>query len=385
MKITKLFKSFLESEKSGGLVLIICTLISISIANSPLTGYYASLWHFQIGAHSVEHWINDGLMAIFFLLVGLELIKEIYEGELADIRKALLPIGGAIGGMLVPAAIYLIFNYNTTTHSGFGIPMATDIAFALGILSLLGNKVPVTLKIFLTALAVIDDLGAIIVIAIFYTSSLIWANLFIALGIFTLLLILNKCFKINNLIPYILGGIVMWYFMLHSGIHATIAGVLLAFAIPYKKKTDNSPSHRMQHWLHYPVAFVILPLFALANTAIVIEGKWHEAILEPYALGIIGGLVLGKPLGIVAACFIMVKLKICSLPRLLKWKHLTGVSILGGIGFTMSIFVTLLAFDDHSIINNAKLMILLASFLSACFGYIWLKETLKNNNRHTIL
>lgn len=173
--------------------------------------------------------------------------------------------------------------------------------------------------------------------------------------------------------------------MLHSGIHATIAGVLLAFAIPYKKKTDNSPSHRMQHWLHYPVAFVILPLFALANTAIVIEGKWHEAILEPYALGIIGGLVLGKPLGIVAACFIMVKLKICSLPRLLKWKHLTGVSILGGIGFTMSIFVTLLAFDDHSIINNAKLMILLASFLSACFGYIWLKETLKNNNRHTIL
>lgn len=382
MKITKLLKDFIESEKSGGLVLIFCTLVSILLANSQIANSYSSIWNFDIGSHSFEHWINDGLMAIFFLLVGLELVKEIYEGELANVKKALLPIGGAIGGMLIPAAIYMIFNYNMPTHTGFGIPMATDIAFALGILSLLGNRVPFPLKIFLTALAVIDDLGAIIVIAIFYTSTLAWTNLIIALSIFILLMILNKIFKINNLIPYLLGGIVMWYFMLHSGIHATIAGVLLAFAIPYKRGITKSPSHIMQHWLHYPVAFIILPLFALANTAIVIERGWSEAILEPYALGIIAGLIIGKPLGIVCACFIMVKLRICALPRILKWKQLIGVAILGGIGFTMSIFVTLLAFDDPQIINDAKLMILLASLVSAIIGYLWLNTALDKQHEN---
>lgn len=372
MRITKLFKDFIDSEKSGGLVLIVCTLISIFLANSLISDKYLSIWHISIGSHSLEHWINDGLMAIFFLLVGLELIKEIHEGELANIKKALLPISGAIGGMIVPAAIYLTFNWGTPTQSGAGIPMATDIAFALGILSLLGNRVPFPLKIFLTALAVIDDLGAIIVIAVFYTSTIMWSNLIISLSVFILLLILNKILKVNHLLPYLIGGAVMWYFMLHSGIHATIAGVLLAFAIPYRKGVGNSPSHRMQRWLHHPVAFIILPLFALANTAIIIDGGWSSAFGEPFSIGIIAGLIIGKPLGIVLACFVMVKLKICSLPRIISWKHLIGVGILGGIGFTMSIFVTLLAFDDAVIISDAKLMILIASFVSGIIGYFWL-------------
>ncbi|WP_165020173.1 Na+/H+ antiporter NhaA [Dysgonomonas sp. ZJ279] len=377
MRIKHTLTDFIESEKSGGLVLIVCTLISILLANSSIGQSYLAAWHFDLGGHSIEHWINDGLMAIFFLLVGLELVEEIYEGQLASLRSALLPISGALGGMLIPAGIYIALNVGTATTSGFGIPMATDIAFALGILSLLGSRVPVSLKIFLTALAVIDDLGAIIVIAIFYTSSLAWTNLFLALGIFAALMILNKVFKVKNLIPYILGGIVMWYFMLHSGIHATIAGVLLAIAIPYEKKTGNSPCHRMQRWLHYPVAFIILPLFALANTAIVLEGNWDKALGEPFALGIILGLVIGKPLGITLFAFLSIKLKLCKLPKGLRWRDMIGVGMLGGIGFTMSIFVTLLAFDDIHIINEAKLMILLASLAAGILGYTWLNRVLK--------
>lgn len=386
MKIEKILsgrtlRAFMESEKSGGLVLIVCTFISILIANSSMSDHYLSIWDFHAGGHSVADWINDGLMAVFFLLIGLELIQEVHEGELSNIKRAMLPVSGALGGMLIPAGIYMFFNFGTATHAGFGIPMATDIAFALGILSLLGNRVPTSLKVFLTALAVIDDLGAIIVIAVFYTTSLSWVNLLIALAIFIVLLVLNKKFHITNMIPYIMGGIIMWYFMLNSGIHATIAGVLLAITIPFTKGDKKSLSNKWQHALHYPVAFIILPLFALANTAIVIEGSWDQSIGEPFALGILLGLIIGKPLGITLFSFISVKSGLCSLPKGAKWKELSGIGILGGIGFTMSIFITLLAFKgDMHYINESKLMILLASLASGIIGYTWLNYVLKVKN-----
>ncbi|MBK5720832.1 Na+/H+ antiporter NhaA [Dysgonomonas sp. Marseille-P4677] len=375
-------KNFMESEKSGGLTLIICTLISILLANSSLGQSYLSAWNFHLGSHSVAEWINDGLMAIFFLLVGLELIQEIHEGELSNLKRAMLPVSGALGGMIIPAGIYMAFNFGTDTHAGFGIPMATDIAFALGILSLLGNRVPTSLKVFLTALAVIDDLGAIVVIAIFYTTSLSWISLLIALAIFGILLLLNKKFHVTNMIIYIIGGIAMWYFMLHSGIHATIAGVLFAITIPFKKRDPKCLSNKMQHALHYPVAFIILPLFALANTAMVIEGNWDQSIGEPFALGILSGLIVGKPLGITLFSFISVKSGLCSLPRGVKWNGMLGAGMLGGIGFTMSIFITLLAFKgDVHYINESKLMILLASLASGIIGYTWLNYVLNKENK----
>lgn len=373
-------RRFMESEKSGGLTLIVCTLISILLANSSIGEGYRGIWGFHAGSHTVAEWINDGLMAIFFLLVGLELIQEIYEGELSNIKRAMLPISGALGGMLIPAAIYMSLNFGTDTHAGFGIPMATDIAFALGVLSLLGNRVPVSLKVFLTALAVIDDLGAIIVIAIFYTTSLAWVYLIIALGMFVLLLILNKKFNVTNLIPYLIGGVIMWYCMLHSGVHATIAGVLLAITIPFRRGDAKCLSNRMQHALHYPVAFIVLPIFALANTAMVIEGNWDQSVGEPFAKGILLGLIVGKPLGITLLSFISVKTGLCALPRGVNWKALLGAGMLGGIGFTMSIFITLLAFKGNAhYINESKLMILLASLASGIIGYAWLSNVLKRS------
>lgn len=374
----------MESEKSGGLTLIVCTLISILLANSAFIGNeYRAFWETDLGSHSIADWINDGLMAIFFLLVGLELIQEIYEGELSNVKRAMLPISAALGGMLIPAAIYMSLNFGTDTHAGFGIPMATDIAFALGVLSLLGNRVPISLKVFLTALAVIDDLGAIIVIAIFYTSNLAWVYLLIALSIFAILLLLNKKFKIHNLAIYIVGGIAMWYCMLHSGVHATIAGVLLAITIPFKKKDPNCLSNKMQSALHYPVAFAILPIFALANTAMLIEGNWDQSIGEPFALGIILGLIVGKPIGIALFSFLSVKSGLCALPRGVNWKAILGAGMLGGIGFTMSIFITLLAFKGNMhYINESKLMILLASLASGIIGYTWLNYILRKNKNH---
>ena len=376
MKATQLYKDFFESEKSGGLVLIAFTLMSLLIANSGFGNSYIHLWETQFAGHSIEHWINDGLMTIFFLLIGLELEREIYKGELSHIKDALLPIFGALGGMLVPALIFLLFNFGTNTQSGAGIPMATDIAFALGILSLLGNRVPTSLKIFLTALAVIDDLGAIIIIAVFYTKTLLWANLLIALGIFTFLLILNRL-KVNNLIPYLIGGVIMWYFMLHSGVHATITGVLLAFAIPFGDGGEKSPSYVLQHFLHKPVAFIIMPIFALANTAIVIGSDFNSIISQNYSVGIALGLIIGKPLGIITILFLAIKLKFCQLPNELNWKSILGVGFLAGIGFTMSIFITLLAFEDETIINNSKFIILLSSLIAGIIGFVALKLSLK--------
>lgn len=376
MRLTKLFNAFFNSEKAGGLILVFVTILSLVLANSNLQTEYIDLWHFNLGGHSIVHWINDGLMTIFFLLIGLELEREIYQGELSDIKNASLPIFGAIGGMIVPATLFLMLNYGTDTQAGAGIPMATDIAFAIGILSLLGNRVPTSLKIFLTALAVIDDLGAIVVIAIFYTTSLALTNLFIAMGIFGVLLVLNRL-KIHNLVPYLIGGVAMWYFMLHSGVHATITGVLLAFAIPFSNGGERSPSYILQHFLHKPVAFFILPLFAVANTCITIGDTWQSGLGQTNSLGILAGLVIGKPLGIFLFSFIGTGLGLCVMPSDLKWKNIVGAGFLGGIGFTMSIFITLLAFDNDDMVNNSKIAILIASFIAGIIGFIFLKLTLK--------
>lgn len=376
MILTRLYKEFFDSEKAGGIILVFVTVCSLILANSAWQTNYINLWQFNLGGHSIVHWINDGLMTIFFLLIGLELEREIYQGELSNIKNASLPILGAIGGMLIPAGLFLLLNFGTGTQSGAGIPMATDIAFAIGVLSLLGNRVPATLKIFLTALAVIDDLGSIIVIAIIYTTSISFVYLFIALGIFGFLLILNRL-KVHNLIPYLIGGVAMWYFMLHSGVHATITGVLLAFAIPFGNGSEKSPSYILQHFLHKPVAFFILPLFAIANTCIAIGDSWQSGLVQTSSLGIIVGLVIGKPLGIWLFSFIGVGLGLCALPTDLKWNNIIGAGFLGGIGFTMSIFITLLAFDNIEIINNSKIAILIASFIAGTIGFIFLKLTLK--------
>lgn len=374
--MTKLFLKFFESEKAGGIVLVVVTILSLFLANSVWQTEYIAFWHHHIGSHSLVDWINDGLMAIFFLLIGLELEREIYDGELSDIKNASLPLFGALGGMMVPAGIYLFLNFGTPTQSGAGIPMATDIAFAIGILSLLGNRVPTSLKIFLTALAVIDDLGAIMVIAIFYTKSISFFHLGIAMGIWVVLLVLNRL-KIRNLIPYLVGGFIMWYFMMQTGIHATITGVLVAFAIPFGNGDEKSTSYILQDFLHYPVAFFILPLFALANTCIPLGDHLIPSLLHTNSIGIILGLVIGKPLGIVLFSLLGVSIGWCTLPGDLKWKNIVGAGFLGGIGFTMSIFITLLAFDDAAVIDYSKIAILVASLVAGCIGFYFLKATLK--------
>lgn len=376
MRLTKLFTSFFESEKGGGLILLICTAFSLVISNTSFSESYFDIWHYPVANHSFEHWINDGLMAIFFLMIGLELEREVYIGELSKIKDAILPVSGALGGMLFPALIFFLFNVGTKTQSGIGIPMATDIAFALGILSLVGKKVPNSLKVFLTALAVIDDLGAIIVIALFYTKTLYFANLMISLAIFAGLLVLNRM-KVYHLWIYLVAGVFMWYFMLNSGVHATITGVLLAFAIPFQDGTEKTISYKLQHFLHKPVVYLILPLFALCNTAIIIGPDWLHNFSENYSLGIIFGLVFGKPIGIVLVSVLVVKFGIAKLPKDISLNKLIGVGFLGGIGFTMSIFISLLAFEDAEIINNAKFMILVASTLSGIIGFLWLKKTCK--------
>jgi NhaA family Na+:H+ antiporter len=374
-KLSKTFTRFFASEKSSGILLIACTAFSLAITNSVIGTGYSRIWHSYVGGLSVEHWINDALMAVFFLLIGLELERELYVGELSDFKNALLPIFAAVGGICLPALIHFLLNYGTPSQAGVGIPMATDIAFALGILALLGNRVPASLKIFLTALAVMDDLGAIIVIAVFYTAKLSLAYLLGALLVFGALVVLNRL-RVMSMTPYLIGGAVMWFLMLKSGVHATIAGVLLAFAIPFTAKDDDetSPSHRLEHLLHRPVAFLILPLFALANTGIIIGGDWFQSLLTSNSAGILLGLLLGKPVGITLISFIAVSIGVCRLPLDLNWKHVFGAGLLGGIGFTMSIFITNLAFAGQSpIINSSKMAILLASLTAGTAGFLWLK------------
>lgn len=388
MILTKLYKEFFNSKKAGGLILIAMTILSLFLANSPWQYGYADFWNLKFSGHTTVHWINDGLMSIFFLLIGLELEREIYQGELSNLKKASLPIFGALGGMIIPAAIYLLLNFGTNTQSGAGVPMATDIAFAIGILSLLGKRVPASLKIFLTAMAVIDDLGAIIIIAVAYSTSLSIINLLIALGIFCFLLILNRL-KVHNLIPYLFGGVIMWYFMSISGIHPTLSGILLAFTIPFGDGSEKSPSYILQHILHKPVALIILPLFALANTGIKIESNLLNGLSQEYGLGIMAGLAIGKPLGIWLFSLIGVCIGMSSLPSDLNWNIIIGVGFLGGIGFTMSIFINNLAFDIPEIVNTAKIAIFIGSFVAGAIGLFWLKITLQKprivENNHDLI
>jgi NhaA family Na+:H+ antiporter len=383
MKASKLFSEFFNSEKSSGILLIVCTVLSLCLANFLIGQPYLDFWHSKIGfavkgidLHlSIEHWINDGLMTIFFLLIGLEIERELYDGELSSIKNASLPIAAAIGGMAIPALFHFMLNNGTPAQNGFGIPMATDIAFALGILSLAGKRVPLSLKIFLTALAIIDDLGAILIIAIFYTEGLQTTYLFIALGLFALLLLLNRL-KVYQLRWYLLGGVLMWYCMLQSGVHATITGVLLAFAIPFMGGKKESISYRLQHWLHKPVAFLVVPLFAFANTGIIISGNFREIVLNNNSLGIMAGLVLGKPIGILLFCLLAIKLKIARLPEGVNWLKLAAAGTLAGIGFTMSIFITLLAFDSNDMVQYSKIAILISSLVAGIAGFLLLKKSL---------
>ncbi|MDA8126158.1 MAG: Na+/H+ antiporter NhaA [Deltaproteobacteria bacterium] len=381
-KLTKLFVEFFESEKASGILLIFCTVASIIIANSSFGKDYSAFWHakagFAIGdalylKYSLEHWINDGLMAIFFLLIGLEIERELYVGELSSLKNASLPIIAAIGGMIVPTLLHFLFNRGTETASGAAIPMATDIAFALGVVALLGQRVPASIRIFLASLAIIDDLGAVLVIALFYVGDFSLLYLILALGIFAGLLILNRL-GVNGLSFYLIPGCIMWYFMLRSGVHATIAGVLLAFAVPFRLGDHESPSYKLQHFLHKPVAFIIVPLFVLANTGIVLTGNWLDGLATLNCLGIFAGLFVGKPLGIVLFSFLAIQAGLSRLPGNVLWRHIIGAGFLGGIGFTMSIFITLLAFANPEVVQSSKIGILLSSLLAGAVGFLILNR-----------
>ena len=371
-----MFQRFFDSEKTGGFLLILCTLISLAVTNSPIGADYVGLWQTHVGGLSLDQWINDALMAVFFLLIGLELERELYSGELSTMQSALLPMFAALGGMLAPALIHYSLNAGTPWQAGFGIPMATDIAFAIGVLAILGKRIPASLKVFVVAFAVIDDLGAIVIIAAFYTAQLSVGYLAGALAVWVLLIGMNRLFRVMSLALYLLGGVLMWFLVLKSGVHATIAGVMLAFAIPFSAKVEDekSPSHRLEHFLHKPVAFIVLPLFALANTAIFIGADWMQDLSSANSLGIIAGLLLGKPLGVSLLCFVAVASGLCRLPPDLRWPHIVGAGILGGIGFTMSIFITNLAFSGNAdAINASKMAILVASLTAGTVGFLWFR------------
>jgi NhaA family Na+:H+ antiporter len=370
----------LNNEQLSGLLLISCTVISMFIANSHLGAFYLRFWDKEYGfglgdivlRKSILHWINDGLMTIFFLYVGLEIKKEILSGHLSHIKSAMLPVFGAFGGMLFPFLIYTGINYGSQGASGAGIPVATDIAFAIAALSLLGKRVPPQLRVFLVTLAVIDDLGAVIVIAVFYGSHFMLSYLGAALIALLVLLFLNLA-GVKKMPVYILFGLLLWFFVMQSGIHATVAGVLLAFCIPRGKVFEKQyPAAWLEHWLQKPVNFVIMPLFALANTAIIVSGNYTDIFSSRIALGVIAGLVIGKPLGIILFSYLAVSLKAGRLPKGLGWKHLAGGGILGGIGFTMSIFMTMLSFSDSYELMLARIAIITASVIAGLAGYIYL-------------
>lgn len=374
LKLTAAFQDFFRSEKTAGALLVVCTLVSLVVANSTLAEAYLSFWGRRVAGLSLEHWINDALMAVFFLLIGLELERELYVGELADLRNAVLPIVAAVGGVAVPAGIHYAWNAGMPTQPGIGIPMATDIAFALAMLAILGSRIPASLKVFLTALAVIDDLCAIVVIAVFYSTEIHAQYLAGAAAAWLLLIGLNRL-GVRILLPYLLGGIVMWFLMVKSGVHATITGVMLAFAIPFTARagTRESPSAWLEHQLHKPVAFIVLPLFALANTAISLAGVGSGHLVSPNTVGIAAGLVFGKPLGITLFSWLAVRAGIGRLPFDLGWRHVFGAGLLGGIGFTMSIFIANLAFaGDAATINASKVAILVASLSAGLLGLAWL-------------
>jgi len=430
-KIATPFEHFLHAQTTTGLILMCLTIVALILANSPLAEGYGHFFHtnisFNVGSwklsHTIHHWINDGLMAIFFFMIGLEIKREILVGELSNIKVALLPILAAIGGMIFPALIYLSINSGEVGENGWGIPMATDIAFAISALVLLGKRVPAALVTFLVALAIVDDLGAVLVIALFYTEQINMLALALAGGIFLIMVAFNR-FGIHMILPYFILGLFMWFFMLESGVHATIAGVIAAMAIPSKPKEapadftrntrnlldeyDNypvamnhtmheeqkaillnindridavgTPSARLEHDLHLPVALIVIPLFALANAGITIDfSSMGTTIMEPVSLGIIVGLILGKVLGIFGVAWLAIKLKIATLPQGSTMNQIFGVAFLGGIGFTMSIFVSDLAFvDSPELIFQAKVGILTASLFAGLFGYFWLRFVAKS-------
>jgi NhaA family Na+:H+ antiporter len=427
-KLTYPIQEFLHQQASGGILLIIATVIALAWANSPFAESYHHLWHtyvkIEVGGvrlnYSLHHWINDGLMVIFFFVVGLEIKRELLVGELSSAKKAALPIAAALGGMIFPAIVYSVFNLGSESASGWGIPMATDIAFVVGILALLGNRVPLALKIFILALAIVDDLGAVLVIAIFYTSNISLTSLFIAAGLIILLIVMNKM-GVRNLLIYTLVGIALWLAFLKSGVHATVAGVLLAFTIPvssrintmkFKNETerlinefDNAGEHgedvltnsermsivdkienncekiltplqRFEHGLHPWVSFFIMPVFALANAGVTIGSGLSSALTHPVSIGIILGLFLGKQIGIFSFSYLAVKLKLASEPEGVSWKKIYAASVLAGIGFTMSLFIANLAFNSPELLNISKVGILTGSLLSGIVGFIILKSAL---------
>lgn len=375
------FKNFFKSSNAGGILLFICVVISMVIANTSWASGLQALLDYPLGfenetvhlRYSALLWINDGLMAIFFLLVGLEIKREIVEGELSSPKKASLPILCAVGGAVVPALIYLSLNAGKDTAGGWGIPMATDIAFALAVINLLGNRIPGSLKIFLAALAIVDDLIAILVIAFFYSSGIETTYLLYA-GVGMAVLIIMNRMNIQNPYLYLIPGVFIWYFVHHSGIHATIAGVLVAMTIPTNDTDVESPLERLEHALVKPVNFIIIPLFAFANTNITLESEMLQGLTAPLGLGITLGLLVGKPVGILLTSFICIKMKLSTLPVDSTWRHILGVGLLAGIGFTMSIFIAILSFDDALHIAEGKLSILLTSLLAGVLGFLFLKS-----------
>lgn len=373
------FRKFFRSKSIGGIILILCVIVSLLIANSAWGPEMERLLATPLGyennwlslRYAALNWINDGLMAVFFLLVGLEIKRELVEGELSTPRKAALPVVAAFGGAIVPAIIFAVINTGTPAAAGWGIPMATDIAFALCVISLLGNRVPASLKIFLAALAIVDDLIAILVIAIFYAGSIHISNIFYSAALFLLLIVFNRL-NFKSLWYYLVPGLFIWYFIHHSGIHATIAGVVTAMAIPTNPGRNESPLERLERYLNKPVNFLIMPLFALANTNINLAHASLEMLAGGLGMGIIVGLWIGKPVGILLASWLMVRFGWGILPDHAKWGHMLGLGILAGIGFTMSIFISLLSFADPELQIISKFSILVASTVAGVAGYCML-------------
>ena len=374
-------REFMDDSRAVGIVLLCCTILSLWLSNSSFAiGYFNILNSdvFSSGVlhlpHTVLHIINDALMALFFLLAGMEIKRELVVGELSSLQKGLLPVVAALGGMIAPASIYLLFCNKAPLSTGWGIPMATDIAFSLGILSLLGKKAPLSIRIFLMALAIIDDLGGIITIAVFYTKDINGIYLGLAAIAFIILVAMNLL-KVKRAYSYMLAGTLLWYFIFNSGVHATVAGVLLAFAMPMKN------INRMIHSFHDPVSFIVLPLFALANTAIVFPAEVGAALNSPLTYAITCGLVIGKPLGIYLFSYVAVKIRMCILPAHVAWRHILGVGMIAGIGFTISIFIATLAFQNEDTRSLAKIAVIIASFLSGIIGYLYLRLVSKSTKK----
>lgn len=369
------FREFLDSEAAGGIVLMAAAALALIVANSPLSETYFSALHAYLGPLSVSHWVNDGLMAVFFLLVGLEIKREVLDGQLSTWPRRVLPGIAAAGGMVVPALVYVVINRNNAAAlSGWAIPTATDIAFALGVLSLLGSRVPASLKVFLTALAIIDDLGAVIIIAIFYSSGLSSAYLGAAFAVIAVLVVLNRM-RVMTLLPYLALGAILWVLVLKSGVHATLAGVALALTIPLERSAgirhdlDHSPLHRLEHGLHRIVPFVVIPIFGFANAGVSLAGLSFGALVEPLTLGVAAGLVVGKLVGVFGSSALAIRFGLADLPAHAGWVHLIGISLLCGIGFTMSLFIGLLAFASDAALQDAvKVGILAGSFIAALLG-----------------